>query len=76
MLASYNAGRLALRRAQQVAKERSLDPTLWPSIEKVAPTVPRWRSDVTLAYLWRIVSNFSAMDSAEKSTAVSCAPLG
>ena len=62
MLASYNAGRLTLRRAQQVAKDRSLDPTRWPSIEKVAPNVPRWRYDETLSYLGRILSNLSAMD--------------
>jgi membrane-bound lytic murein transglycosylase F len=62
MLASYNAGRLTMLRAQQVAKQRALDPTLWPSIEQVAPSVPRWRYDETLSYLTRITSNLSDMD--------------
>jgi hypothetical protein len=59
MLASYNAGRVTLPRAQQVAKNRSLDPTRWPSIETVAPSVPRWRYDETLSYLGRILANLS-----------------
>jgi hypothetical protein len=54
---------MTLLRAQHVAKDRSLDPTLWPSIEQVAPAVPRWRSDETLSYLGRILSNPSGMDS-------------
>jgi membrane-bound lytic murein transglycosylase MltF len=62
MLASYNAGRVTLLRAQQVAKGRALDPTRWPSIEAVAPSVPRWRYDETLSYLGRILTNLSAMD--------------
>ena len=62
MLASYNAGRMTLLLAQQVAKTRSLDPTLWPSIEAVAPAVPRWRYDETLSYLGRILANLSEMD--------------
>jgi len=62
MLASYNAGRVTLLRAQQVAKTRSLNPTLWPSIEQVAPSVPRWRYDETLSYLGRILANLSNMD--------------
>jgi membrane-bound lytic murein transglycosylase MltF len=62
MLASYNAGRMTLLRAQQVAKPRSLDPTLWPSIEAVAPAVPRWRYDETLSYLGRILANLSEMN--------------
>jgi membrane-bound lytic murein transglycosylase MltF len=66
MLASYNAGPLTLLRAQRVAKDRSLDPTAWPSIEQVAPTVPRWHYDETLSYLGRILANLSAMDAREK----------
>ena len=62
MLSSYNAGRFTLLRAQQVARQRSLDPKLWPSIQEVAPTVPRWRYDETLAYLTRIVANLNGMD--------------
>jgi len=62
MPASYNAGRLTLLRAQQVAKTQSLDPTLWPSIEAVATAVPRWRYDETLSYLGRILANLSETD--------------
>ncbi len=62
MLSSYNAGRFTLLRAQRVASERALDPRQWPSIEQVAPTVPRWRYDETLNYLTRILSNLSGMD--------------
>jgi membrane-bound lytic murein transglycosylase F len=62
MLASYNAGRVTLLRAQQVARTQSLDPTLWPSIEAVAPSVPKWRYDETLSYLGRILANLSRMD--------------
>ena len=62
MLGSYNAGRLTLLRAQKVASDRSLDPRQWPSIERVAPTVPRWRHDETLNYLSRILTNLSGMD--------------
>ena len=43
MLGSYNAGRSVLLRAQRVARERALDHRFWPSIQTVAPTVPRWR---------------------------------
>jgi membrane-bound lytic murein transglycosylase MltF len=62
MLASYNAGRLTLLRAQRVAKDRALDPTLWPNIQQVAPSVPRWRYDETIAYVSRILSNLDGMD--------------
>ena len=63
MLSSYNAGRLTLLRAQRVAEERRLNPRLWPSIETVAPTVPRWRHDETLSYISRVLGNLSDMDS-------------
>lgn len=63
MLSSYNAGRLTLLRAQRVAEERRLNPKLWPSIETVAPTVPRWRHDETLAYISRVLGNLADMDS-------------
>ncbi len=62
MLSSYNAGRLTLLRAQKVAEEHKLDPRVWPSIESVAPTVPRWRHDETLAYLSRVLDNLDDMD--------------
>ncbi len=62
MLSSYNAGRTTLLRAQKIAEERALNPRAWPSIEIVAPTVPRWRYDETLNYLTRILTNLSIMD--------------
>ncbi len=62
-LSSYNAGRATLLRAQDVARVHALDPRLWPSIEKIAPSVPRWRHDETLNYLTRIAANLAAMDS-------------
>jgi len=48
VLSSYNAGRVTLLRAQKIAQDRALDPRLWPSIQAVAPNVPRWRYDETL----------------------------
>lgn len=63
MLSSYNAGRLTLLRAQRLAQERKLNPKVWPSIETVAPNVPRWRYDETLNYLSRVLANLAAMDS-------------
>jgi membrane-bound lytic murein transglycosylase F len=62
MLSSYNAGRLTLLRAQRIAADRKLDPRIWPSIEAVAPTVPRWRHDETLSYISRVLGNLSDMD--------------
>ncbi len=49
MFGSYNAGRGTLLRAQDVAKARILDPAMWLSITTVAPDVPRWREQETLA---------------------------
>jgi membrane-bound lytic murein transglycosylase MltF len=62
MLSSYNAGRMTLLRAQKIAQDRALNPRVWPSIEIVAPTVPRWRYDETLAYLGRVLANLDEMD--------------
>lgn len=62
MFASYNAGRLPILRAQGVARERTLDPRLWPSIEVVAPTVRGWRHRETLEYVRRINGNLTRMD--------------
>ena len=62
VLSSYNAGRFTLLRAQKVAEERALDPRAWPSIETVAPSVPRWRYDETLNYVTRVFSNLGRMD--------------
>ncbi len=62
MLASYNAGRGTLLRAQDVAKLRSLDPAVWLSIRTVAPDVPKWRHEETLSYVERIEAFLGLMD--------------
>jgi len=62
MLASYNAGRGTLLRAQDVARLRVLDPVVWASIQTVAPEVPRWRHEETLTYVERIQANLARMD--------------
>ena len=62
MFGSYNAGRRTLRRAQEIAERRRLDPRVWPSIQVVAPTVPNWRHQETLQYVTRIDQNLSRMD--------------
>ena len=62
MFGSYNAGRGTLLRAQRVARDRALDQRVWPSIQTVAPSVPRWRSTETLTYVDRIKANLRQMD--------------
>lgn len=62
MMASYNAGRGTLLRAQRIATSRVLDPALWLSITTVAPQVPRWRHEETLVYVERIKANLERMD--------------
>lgn len=62
MLASYNAGRGTLLRAQGLARLRVLDPALWASIVSIAPEVPRWRHEETLTYVERINANLARMD--------------
>jgi membrane-bound lytic murein transglycosylase F len=62
MFGSYNAGRGTLLRAQDVARIRILDPTAWFSIQTVAPDVPRWRHEETLAYVEKIKVNLARMD--------------
>ena len=69
MLGSYNAGRSVLLRAQRVARERALDHRFWPSIQAVAPAVPRWRYSETLTYVDRINANLARMDPKGKVSA-------
>jgi hypothetical protein len=57
MFAGYNAGEGTIFRAQGVAKASKLDHRMWPSIESVAPTVPRWRYKETLGYVRTIQEN-------------------
>ena len=45
-----------------VAEQKALDPLLWPSIETVAPDVPKWRHEETLTYVKRIEQSLARMD--------------
>lgn len=63
MFASYNAGRVPILRAQDVARARTLNPRLWASVEAVAPEVRRWRHQETLTYVRRINENLERLDS-------------
>ncbi|HET6266954.1 MAG TPA: transglycosylase SLT domain-containing protein [Acidobacteriota bacterium] len=62
---SYNAGRGTIMKAQGEAAKAQLDDKLWPSIEEVAPQVPKWRHEETLGYVKRI-ENFYATLSGTK----------
>ena len=62
MVASYNAGRGTLLRAQDVARIKTLDPLLWASIQSIAAEVPKWRHEETLSYVDRIEANLARMD--------------
>lgn len=62
MFASYNAGRGTLLMAQRIARAESLDHRAWPSIERVAPQMRRWRYRETLEYLRRIDRHLESMD--------------
>jgi membrane-bound lytic murein transglycosylase F len=61
-LGSYNAGLVTVQTAQRIAHDRELDERIWPSIEAVAPAVPRWRYAETFNYLSRITANLAALD--------------
>jgi membrane-bound lytic murein transglycosylase F len=63
MFASYNAGRIPILKAQEVARGKTLDPRLWSSIEAVAPQVRGWRHRETLSYVHRINDNLSRLNS-------------
>lgn len=62
MLASYNAGRVPLLRAQAIARRQFLDHRDWHSVVSVAPAVPRWRHRETLDYVVRIEGNLARLD--------------
>lgn len=62
MMASYNAGRGTLLRAQDIARTGILNPAEWISITCVATDVPRWRHEETLVYVGRIEHNLGRMD--------------
>lgn len=61
MWAGYNAGEGTIIRARRTAKAAQLDDRAWPSIERVAPTVERWRYLETLEYVRKIEANHKAM---------------
>ena len=61
MFASYNAGQGTIGRAARMARERQLDPWHWPTIESIAPTVPRWRYRETLGYVRKIDTNHAEL---------------
>lgn len=64
MFASYNAGETTITRAAERARIDQLDHTTWESIERVAPTVPRWRYRETLSYVRKIEANYRALAAA------------
>ena len=55
--AGYNAGEGTIMRARRTAAAARLDDRAWPSIERVAPTVERWRYAETLEYVRKIQAN-------------------
>ncbi len=61
MFAGYNAGEGTIIRARRTAKAAQLDDRAWPSIERVAPTVERWRYLETLEYVRKIEANHRAL---------------
>jgi membrane-bound lytic murein transglycosylase F len=60
-LGSYNAGEGTITRATAVARSQNLDHSVWPNIETIAPTVPRWRYRETLGYVRRIEIYYEAL---------------
>lgn len=58
MFGSYNAGEGPITRAAAAARARQLEPSVWSSIEAVAPDIPRWRYRETLGYVKKIESNY------------------
>jgi membrane-bound lytic murein transglycosylase F len=65
---SYNAGMSYVQKAQKIAQDRELDWRIWPSIEVVAPHVPRWRSEETITYVQRILQFLERMNANGKLT--------
>jgi membrane-bound lytic murein transglycosylase F len=61
MFAGYNAGEGTILRARKRAVAAQLDDRAWPSIERVAPSVERWRYTETLDYVRKIERNKAAL---------------
>ena len=57
VFAGYNAGEGTIMRARKAALADRLDNRTWPSIERVAPKVERWRYLETLDYVKKIRAN-------------------
>jgi len=51
---AYNAGLRTVQKAQEVAKAKGHNETLWEAIVQIAPEVPRWRHEETLGYVEKI----------------------
>ncbi len=54
MLASYNAGKGNIIKAQKIAKKKKLNPNTWRSIEKTLPKVTGHHSKETIGYVKKI----------------------
>ncbi|MCC6244880.1 MAG: transglycosylase SLT domain-containing protein [Gemmatimonadaceae bacterium] len=65
MFATYNAGEGPITRAAARARAKKLNHTQWPSIEQVAPEIPRWRYRETLDYVRKIAGNYKQLLGAE-----------
>jgi soluble lytic murein transglycosylase-like protein len=61
MFGSYNAGEGTIGRATAAAHAKQLDEQRWPSIEVIAPEVPRWRYRETLGYVRKISSYYDML---------------
>lgn len=57
VFAGYNAGEGTIMRARKAAAAAKLDNRTWPSIERIAPRVERWRYAETLDYVRQIRAN-------------------
>ncbi len=61
MFGTYNAGEGPITRAAAMARAQKLDDARWPSIEQVAPAIPRWRYQETLGYVRKIETNYERL---------------
>jgi len=61
--AGYNAGEGTIMRARKTAAAARLNDRSWPNIERVAPTVERWRYPETLEYVRKIQANHLLLQS-------------
>jgi len=62
MFASYNAGEGTINRAVAAAQTKlGAPPRAWEPVERVAPSVTRWRYSETLGYVRRIDSAYTRL---------------